>query len=163
MFAYLRPGIYTFLDTLSEHFEIVLFNNGNQEYTENLVKLILDNSPSGRRDYFSYVISKDKCSINDSGHEIKNIEHFCNFDSNREISDCLIVDNNIYSFQKHLTNGLLIDKFEGNDKDDWLEIMQTYIINKFTGDNSIVDVRKTISTDFGFENIVSNTRTSMIR
>ena len=60
------------------------------------------------------------CSINDSGHEIKNIDHFCNFDSNREKSDCLIIDNNIYSFQKHLTNGLLIDKFEGSDKDDWL-------------------------------------------
>lgn len=123
MFVYLRPGIYQFLDALSEHFEIVLFNNGSLEYTENIVKIILDYSPSGKRDYFSYVLSKNMCSVNDSGHEIKNIDHFCNFDSNRETSDCLIVDNNIYSFQKHLTNGLLIDKFEGNDKDDWLEIL----------------------------------------
>lgn len=63
------------------------------------------------------------CSINDSGHEIKNIEHFCTFDSNREICDTLIIDNNIYSFQKHLTNGLLIDKFEGSDKDDSLKLL----------------------------------------
>lgn len=101
--------------------------------------------------------------MNDSGHEIKNLEHFCNFDSNREINDCLIIDNNIYSFQKHLTNGLLIDKFEGHSNDDWLELLKVYINEKFCGDAAIIDIRKTISSDFSFDRIVNNTRTSMIR
>ena len=98
MYIYLRPDLYAFLDTLFENFEIVLFNNSSQAYTNNIVNIILENSPSGKRDYFSHVLSKEQCSMNDSGHEIKNLDHFCNFDSNREINDCFIVDNNIYSF-----------------------------------------------------------------
>lgn len=42
----------------------------------------------------------------------------------------------------------MIDKFEGNENDDWLEIIKTYILDKFTGDGSVMDVRKTISSDF---------------
>ena len=98
MFVYLRPSLYPFLEALSEHFELVLFNTGSKSYTDSIVKLIVENFPNGRREYFSYVLSKEHCSVNDSGHEIKNIDHFCNFDSNREISDSLIIDNNIYSF-----------------------------------------------------------------
>jgi len=163
MWVYFRPGLYEFLDSIYENFEIVLFNNGSKAYTDSIVKMILENSPSVKKDYFSHVLSKDQCSVNDSGNEIKNLEHFCNFDSNREINDCLIVDNNIYSFQKHLTNGLLIDKFEGNCSDDWLELLKVYINEKFCGDAAIIDIRKTISSDFSFDRIVNNTRTSMIR
>ncbi len=101
--------------------------------------------------------------MNDSNQEIKNLDFFCNFDSNRELNDTLIVDNNIYCFSKHLTNGLWVQKYEGSPFDDWLECLGTYIIEKFTGEGSIIDVRKTISSDFKFEGIVSNTRTSMIR
>lgn len=163
MFVYLRPGLYNFLEALSENFELVLFNNSSKEFTDAIVRVILENSPSGRKDYFSHVLSKEHCSVNDSGQEIKNLDHFCTFDSNREINDCLIVDNSVYCFSKHLTNGLLIQKYEGATTDDWLPALQNYITEKFAGEGSIIDVRKTISNDFSFEDIVSNTRTSMIR
>jgi hypothetical protein len=42
----------------------------------------------------------------------------------------------------------LIDKFEGNCNDDWLEILKNYINEKFCGDAAIIDIRKTISNDF---------------
>lgn len=53
MFLYLRPGLYDFLDSLSDHFELVLFNNGPKEFTDEIVTEILNNSPSNRKDYFS--------------------------------------------------------------------------------------------------------------
>lgn len=62
-----------------------------------------------------------------------------------------------------MTNGIIVEKFEGNENDDWLDVLKTYILEKFGGENFIVDIRKTISIDFNFDRIVSNTRTSMIR
>ena len=56
----------------------------------------------------------------------------------------MIVDNNIYNFQKHLTNGLIVPKFEGNEDDHWLMLMQNYLLDKFGGEEEIEDVRAVI-------------------
>ncbi len=42
MYLYLRPGLYDFLDEMSKHFEIVLFNDGSKVYTDEIVKQILE-------------------------------------------------------------------------------------------------------------------------
>ena len=128
MYLYLRPGLYDFLDALYEKFELVLFNNGSMNFTGPIVNQLLDNAPSVKKDYFSYILNKEHCSVNDNGNEIKNIDLFCNFDSNRDIEQCLIIDNNIYCFQKQLTNGLLIEKYEGQEQDDWLNALKEYIL-----------------------------------
>jgi TFIIF-interacting CTD phosphatase-like protein len=41
MFLFLRPGLFDFLDTLYKHFELVLFNNDKKEYTEQIVKAMM--------------------------------------------------------------------------------------------------------------------------
>lgn len=117
MYLYLRPGLFEFLEKVSAHFEIVLFNNGSRTFTDAVVDQIRKLNPQmtdeTSQDLFSYVLCKDHCSINDNGQEIKNLEHFCGSEARRDIKNCLIVDNNIYSFQKQLTNGILIPKYEG--------------------------------------------------
>lgn len=67
MYVYLRPGLYDFLDALSENFELVLFNNSSKAFTDAVVRVILENSPHDRKNYFSHVLSKEHCSVNDSG------------------------------------------------------------------------------------------------
>jgi hypothetical protein len=52
-------------------------------------------------------------------------------DSGRNISDCIIVDNNIYCFQKHITNGILVPQFKGEESDDLLIKLKNYLIEKF--------------------------------
>ena len=98
MFLFIRPGLFEFLESLSVDFELVLFNNNTRSYTEKLVSTLLSQSVYSDRKFFSYILSKEQCSIDDSGHEIKNLDLFCNFDSNRELEDSLIVDYSIQSF-----------------------------------------------------------------
>ncbi|CDW78735.1 nli interacting factor-like phosphatase family protein [Stylonychia lemnae] len=174
MYLYVRPGLQNFLDRVSEKFELVLFNNGSQTFTQSVYQQILQsftNTTNG--DYFSYILSKDQCSINDGGQEIKNLEFFCGSESNRDIKRSIIVDNNIYSFQKHLTNGLQIPKYEGQQEDNWLELLGDYLIESFCNQilnqsidspsHKSIDFRKVISQDFCFDRIIENTRTSYIR
>lgn len=98
MYLYLRPGIYDFLDTLYEKFELILFNNASKNFTEPIVKEIIEGAPFGSKNYFSHVLSKEHLTVNDDKHEVKNLDLFCNFDSNRDLESCLIIDNSIYSF-----------------------------------------------------------------
>jgi TFIIF-interacting CTD phosphatase-like protein len=113
MYLYLRPGLFDFLDALHDHFELVLFNTESHDYTLPLVEVIIKNQPNNSKKYFSYILCKEQCSVNDDNNVIKNIDLWCNFDSNREIEDALIIDNSIYCFMKSLTNGLLVAKYEG--------------------------------------------------
>jgi TFIIF-interacting CTD phosphatase-like protein len=152
--------MYTFLEKMSERFELILFSNASKVYTDEVVSQIEQDSP-GQTKYFSYVLSKDHCSFDESNCEIKNLAFFCNEASGRDIKDCLIIDNNIYCFQKHLTNGLIVPKFEGSSDDHWLSLLQSYILEKF--DDSCEDVRTMIAEDFNFKQIINSTRTSQIR
>lgn len=120
---YLRPGLLEFLETTSKLFELVLFSNGSQVYTHAVLdklKLILalqkkrddpsiedlqsssedlESLGSATKDYFSHVLCREQCSTNEKGHDIKNLDFFAGApESNREIRDCLIVDNQIYCF-----------------------------------------------------------------
>lgn len=144
---------------MKQHFEIILFNNDSRVFTDGLVNTIFTNSP---HDYFSYVLCKEHCTINESGHEIKNLDLFTGLGSNRNIKDCIIIDNSIYCFQKHLTNGLHIPKYENHSKDNWLELLKNYLIEKIV-EPDVDDVRKVIAADFNFEAIVGNSRTSQIK
>ena len=143
MYLYLRPGLFTFLDQISRHFEIILFNNGSKPYTDEIVKQIRAMQPDQDMNYFTHQLSKEDCSINENGHEIKNLDFFVGQGSNREIKNCIIIDNSLYCFQKHITNGLLIPKYENSSKDDWLELVKDYLMEKIVNPG-VEDVRKVI-------------------
>jgi hypothetical protein len=61
--------------------------------------------------YFSYVLSKDNCSHNELNHEIKVIELFTGGESNRDLENCILIDNNVFCLQRNLSNGMIIPKF----------------------------------------------------
>jgi len=66
---------------------------------------------------FSHVLCLDHCSFNESNHCVKVIDHFTGGESLRRIEDCIIIDNNVFAYQKNLTNGILIPKFNGDSSD----------------------------------------------
>ena len=68
MFLFLRPGLFDFLDTLYKRFELVLFNNDKKEYTEKIVETMMQQSKSEVKNYFSFILSNEHCSLDDSGH-----------------------------------------------------------------------------------------------
>jgi TFIIF-interacting CTD phosphatase-like protein len=38
MYLYVRPGLLDFLEEVSQHFELILFNNGSRAYTDAVLK-----------------------------------------------------------------------------------------------------------------------------
>jgi hypothetical protein len=187
MYMYLRPGLLEFLEATSKYFELVLFSNGSQVYTHAVLdklKLILaqqkrrddptiedlqsssedlESLSVGATDYFSHVLCREQCSTNEKGHEIKNLDFFAGSpSSNREIRDCLIVDNQIYCFQNHLTNGLYVPNYNFSDThDDWLPLLSKYLVDRFTKPEQ--DVRSVISKDFKYEEIIGLSRVAQIK
>lgn len=100
--------------------------------------------------YFDHVLSREQCSVNEKGHEIKNLNFLVGSEANRDIKDCIIVDNQLYCYQNHLTNGLFVPNYNFSDThDDWLPLLQSYLIERFTklapGQTTLCDVRQQIS------------------
>ena len=113
-----REHLFEFLSDLSDHFELILFNDNTHCYTmqlyEALQKFISkqqDNCIIEKEIPFSYILSKDHCSINESQELIKDLEFLSGPESNRSLEDCIIVDNNMKAFQRQITNGIYLPKF----------------------------------------------------
>lgn len=130
----MRPGLKDFLNETSKHFELILFNNGSQLYTDAVVeKLMQTLVVTHSKHYFSHILCREQCSTNDKGHEIKNLEFFTGDESNRDMKDCIIVDNSIFCYQKNISNGLFVPNYNFMDKnDDWLKLLSKYLIERFT-------------------------------
>ena len=82
------------------------------------VMLIQSTKPIIKRQpvhFFEYVLNREQCSSNEKGHEIKNLDFFTGPGSNRDIGDCIIVDNSIYCYQNHLSNGLRVPNYNFSD------------------------------------------------
>lgn len=122
MYMYVRPGLRQFLIDTCKHFEIILFSNGSQLYTDAVVAKLLEKlgQPDDQK-YFDLILSREQCSTNEKGHEIKDLDFFTSHGSNRVIKDCVIVDNSVLCFQNQLTNGLFVPNYNFMDSDDdWL-------------------------------------------
>ena len=169
-----------FLEATSDKFELVLFSNGSSVYTEAVVNKLMQCIMNGtvdphseeeektkptRQKYFEHILSREQCSVNEKGHEIKNLNFFTGPGSNRELKDCILIDNSIYCYQLHLTNGLFVPNYVfGDTGDDWLAKLKTYLIERFTieGEDT-ADVRTLISKDLRFEEIFNLSTLSQIR
>ena len=161
---YMRPGLKDFLTEITKHFEVILFNNGSQLYTEALVdKLMKTLKVQSWNHYFSHILCREQCSTNEKGHEIKNLDFFTGEGSNRNIKDCLIIDNSILCYQKNLSNGLFVPNFNFMDSnDDWLKYLSKYLIDNFASANEI-DIPAKISSDFKIQDIFNLSNVSQIR
>lgn len=99
--------------------------------------------------------------MNESNHEIKNLDLFAGPGSGRSLEDCIIIDNNIFCFQKNVHNGILIPKYERDPTDNILEHLAEYLDQRFT--LNCDDVRPLISKDMDLEAIINQTRASVIK
>ena len=77
MYLQYRPGMYQFLEKLADKFELVLFNTASLAFTEAIVAQIKEDAPNNRN-YFSYVLGKEHCSVDENNQEIKNLAFFTN-------------------------------------------------------------------------------------
>jgi TFIIF-interacting CTD phosphatase-like protein len=93
--------------------------------------------------FFSYLLSFKECLYSrDNEIHLKDLKIL---ESNRNLSDIVIVDNCVKSFYLHMDNGIPIYDFEGDPSDKALFHLTVYLKSLMYEE----DVRTKIAVDFG--------------
>ncbi len=144
---FLRPGIYDFLNTLKDKFDIFIYTASTKEYANSVVKFL---DPENQ--IFKMTFYRKNC-ININGQiYIKDLSIFDNLEK------IVIVDNSLYSFMCHLSNGILINSFYGDKSDIELYSVLNYLISFVSNCD---DIRKMNEQFFNFKGIMNEIKKNM--
>lgn len=116
-----RPHLQSFLNSLQEKYELVIFTAGIRQYGIKVIKKI---DPTLRIDY---LLDRRFCTVlgkNNKNQDIyvKNLKIL-----GREMSRVLIIDDREYSFCLDQENGILIPSFDGDLADRCLIQLEEYL------------------------------------
>ena len=114
--VFIRPYAYEFLDWVSQHFRLILFTAAEYKYAKEILRVCEFEK------YFELVLDRNYTI------EIKNfnIKDLSIFNMNEKLN-CLILDNNIFSFAASLEQGILISSFIDDKGDMELKDVQDYL------------------------------------
>ncbi|CAD8084279.1 unnamed protein product [Paramecium sonneborni] len=125
----IRPYAQQILQTLSRHFEIIVFTASHSCYA-NIVLDYLD----PKKQWISQRLFREHCIQTDEGAYIKDLRVL----GNRKMSNILLIDNASYSFGQQIDNGVPVIAFYDNKQDQELLYLQNYLM-KF---RMVTDVRE---------------------
>ena len=104
-FVDIRPGTRQFLDEISNYYELILFNEGEKEYTDLLIDTLEEN-----KIYFEHRLYRENIII-DNNDIVKDLVRI-----GRNLDKILIVDNMKQNFKYQKDNGILIKSFYGEEE-----------------------------------------------
>lgn len=141
---FLRPNVIEFLKEISQYFLIGIYTASIPEYADAVINYLDPNE-----NYIKFRLYRNDCvNVNDI-LRIKDLKFF----GEKNLDKIVLVDNNIYSFTNHLSNGILINSFFCDKKDDELSNVKKYLMEYILPCD---DVRKVNEQFFGFETILEN-------
>ena len=115
----LRPGVLQFLDQVSQYYELVLFSEASQEYSDLILEAFEEN-----KKYFDYKLYRQHTVIKNQDF-IKDLTRL-----GRPLNTIIIVDNMPQNFRLQNMNGIPIKPFRGEDINDRaLFDLSTILIN----------------------------------
>lgn len=141
---FLRPGVRNFLEEVSKHFEVGIFTASVPEYADAVINYL---DPENK--FIKFRLYRNSCTNVGDLVRVKNLRILKNI----PLKDIVLVDNNMYSFAPQLDNGILINSFFCDKKDDELENVLSYLIEFIL---PAEDVRKVNGEFFGFKRIVED-------
>lgn len=141
---FLRPGVRKFLEEVSKYFEVGIFTASVPEYANAVINFL---DPENK--YIKFRLYRNNCINVGDLVRVKNLRILKNI----PLKDIVLVDNNIYSFAPQLDNGILINSFFCDKKDDELDNVLSYLIEFILPAD---DVRKVNEQFFGFRRIVED-------
>ncbi|CAD8196979.1 unnamed protein product [Paramecium pentaurelia] len=115
----IRPYAQQILQTLSRHFEIIVFTASHSCYA-NIVLDYLD----PKKQWISHRLFREHCLQTDEGAYVKDLRVL----GNRKMSNILLIDNASYSFGQQIDNGVPIIAFYDNKQDQELLYLQNYLM-----------------------------------
>ena len=105
-----RPGLFEFLNRVSQKFELVVFTASTKDYAEQVINKI-----DCQRRILKYRLYREDCT-EVSGQYVKNLEKL-----GRDLSKVVILDNSVTAFLYHLNNGIPIASWFSDPCDRELE------------------------------------------
>jgi len=156
--VYVRPGVLELLSYAKENFNLILMSAGIGEYCSAVLDYLK------LKNYFCYIIPREYCIKIDDVY-IKDIDIFRKtlYQNYEELIDigtkeCIIIDNNIYSFAMNLTQGVLISSFftdlqEDNDLFDLIDYLKELVNEKV---DELVLMSHKNESHFYFETLMLN-------
>lgn len=133
-----------FLESLQNHYEIIAWTSSQSDYTHLLVDVI-QKTLNFKFDYFLSL--SDQTPSEEKEFFAKNLEILTGYGS-RTNQDIIIVDCQMSSFTKSLTNGVFLPSYRiHEDKNDFiLNSLQNYLLSFVMLE--VIDVRSKIKLDF---------------
>ena len=135
-FSRIRPYLFQFLNLVKNYYECIIFTSSTRDYADPIIDVIEEN----RGTYFNHRLYRDNCTIYNNNY-IKDISKF-----GRDLSKCIIVDNNLQSFKMQKENGILISSFWGDNAHDnsllFLGRILVTIAMEIVESNYLIDVRE---------------------
>ena len=123
----LRPGVLTFLETVREYYEIILFTEASEGYT----KLIME--AFNKKEFFDYKLYRQHTII--IGEDfVKDLQRI-----GRPLDRIIIIDNIAQNFRMQKSNGINIKPFHGEEQNDKALIDLIPILINIAKDN--IDTR----------------------
>ena len=147
----IRPNAEDFLETMSNHFELVVFTAAMREYADFVLNRLDYNNRISHRLYRDH-------TFNENGINIKDLSKL-----GRDLNKTVIVDNVKDNFKLQPKNGMHIKNFEGDENDDELTYLQDILvfmkINMLNVPEFIENIKlnmkeKNSYINFDFENVI---------
>ena len=126
----LRPGVFTFLEKISEFYEIILFTEASEAYIKLMMEAFNDKK---NKKYFDFVLYR-QYTIIEGNDFVKDLNRL-----GRPLNKTIIIDNVQKNFCRQKNNGILIKPFLGEDKNDTALIDLIPILINIAKDD--IDVR----------------------
>jgi CTD small phosphatase-like protein 2 len=142
--VFIRPGLFTFLETVCDKFEILVFTASMQEYADSVLNML---DPENK--FFKHRFYRNNCICVKNRVYIKDLRIF----ANRKPENIIIVDNSLYSFTNQISNGVLINSFYNDKEDRELLNLLNYLLNYL---QNMPDVRSVNDKVFNFNSIIDD-------
>jgi len=117
---FIRPGAIDFLKKCAEIFEVFIFTASKKEYADACIDIL---DPEMK--IIKHRLYRDSCIAVNNKTYIKDLSIFVN----RKQENLILVDNSFYSFCNQPQNGILINSFYDDGKDQELANLFNYLEN----------------------------------
>jgi len=137
--VYIRPGLAHFLKLLHQLFEVVIFTAGEKDYADAVLDAV---DPEG---YISHRLYRDSTCEYRGLNFVKDLTTI-----GRDLSKCVLLDNNLISMAATPDNCILIDDFFTDKSDRELPLVASILMDL----TELEDVRPVLRDAFCIRDIV---------
>ena len=119
MDVFFRPYLKAFLQEISKYFDLAIFTAAMKNYADTILDYI-----DPKNEYFQFRLYRDACIPIQNKLYIKDLRIIKDYDP----SNVILMDNSLYSFMNQPSNGMLVNSFYTNHKDNQLINAKSFLI-----------------------------------